>query len=136
MHDPFEKNLRKSLNFGHTIGHAIESYSLMNGRAALLHGEAIAIGMICETYLSNRCNGFPEEDLEEIAGFIISVFDKYDILPENLQDIVSFMYHDKKNENNTINFTLLKKIGSAEINKNCPESEIYQALEYYRNLVK
>jgi 3-dehydroquinate synthase len=136
MHDPFEKNLRKSLNFGHTIGHAIESYSILNDKVPLLHGEAIAIGMICETFLSCRVNGFSEEELMEVSSFIISVFDKYDLKPESLKEIVGFMYHDKKNQDNIINFTFLNKIGSAEINKTCPESEIYEALHYYRNLEK
>jgi 3-dehydroquinate synthase len=136
MHDPFEKNLRKALNFGHTIGHAIESYSLVNDKIPLLHGESIAIGMICESFLSYHFNGLPEEELHDITGYILSIFEKYDLAPEKLSEIMKFMYHDKKNENNIINFTMLKKIGSADINKTCPEAEIYQALHYYQGLKK
>jgi 3-dehydroquinate synthase len=136
MHDPFEKNLRKSLNFGHTIGHAIESYSLLNDKMPLLHGEAIAIGMICESFLSFHFNGLPEEELHDITDYIFSIFEKYDLAPEKFAEILKFMYHDKKNENNTINFTMLKKIGSADINQTCPEPEIFQALSYYQGLTK
>jgi 3-dehydroquinate synthase len=73
--DPFEKNNRKALNFGHTIGHAIESYFLLkqNSRKQLLHGEAIAVGMICEAYLSNRIVKLPNDTLEEITSFILSL---------------------------------------------------------------
>jgi 3-dehydroquinate synthase len=134
MHDPFEKNLRKALNFGHTFGHAIESFSLLHDPVPLLHGEAIAIGMICETYLSWKFNGFPEEDLHNVWQFILSHFHKHNLEPDKFAEIIRFMYHDKKNENNIINFTMLKKIGSSEINKSCPEADIYEALHFYRDL--
>lgn len=132
--DPFEHNLRKSLNFGHTIGHALESYSLLSDPEPLLHGEAIAAGMICESYISSKKSGLSKSSLDEISGFIISKFGKSDFNDYNLDKVLNFMKHDKKNESDKINFTLLNKIGQSEINHNCSFEEIIGALEYYISL--
>ena len=67
--DPREQGLRKVLNFGHTIGHSIESLSIMRGMA-LLHGEAVALGLVAELYLSVKEKGFPEEIYREVRNFV------------------------------------------------------------------
>jgi len=131
--DPFEKGLRKALNFGHTIGHAVESAS-MKSKKHLLHGEAVAIGMICETYLSRKCCGLSSEELQESASLIISVFHPEKI-KHSPQELIRLMQQDKKNREAEINFTLLSSIGKAEINNSCTNELIEESLRYYDGLV-
>jgi len=126
-----EKSGRKILNFGHTIGHALESFSRMEERKSLLHGEALAIGMICEGYLSTMKTGLGFQETEEIKKFIKSVFSHYHFTTEDIPDLIENMEHDKKNRNGLINFTLLKSIGLARINLICNRTEIIESLEYY-----
>jgi len=131
--DPYEKGLRKILNFGHTIGHAIESYSLKHDKDPLLHGEAIAIGFICESYLSVKYNGLGESDLKEIEGCIFNHYPKYR-LEASFEDLLSIMHNDKKNQDGKINFSLLKSIGDCGIDSFCSEEDIRESLEYYKAL--
>ncbi|MFN8673765.1 MAG: 3-dehydroquinate synthase [Candidatus Sericytochromatia bacterium] len=132
--DPFEKSIRKTLNLGHTIGHAIESYFLMNkSEKALLHGESVAIGIICELYLSNKIKNFPMKDLEVIKNKITSKFGFNKIEENELQAILSFMKNDKKNTINKINFVLLENIGYPYIDNFIEENEILEAIRYYSN---
>jgi len=131
--DPFEKDLRKTLNFGHTIGHAIETHSLKNDPIPLKHGEAIAIGMICEAYMSVIIQGLSTDELKKISTYFISRFPKYKgKLPPS--SLIEYMKNDKKNEEGFINFTLLKKIGKAKINCHCHDELIIKALDYYQHL--
>jgi 3-dehydroquinate synthase len=130
--DPFEKDLRKVLNFGHTIGHAVETYSLMNDKEPLKHGEAVAIGIICESYLSNKSNKLSNEEFELIVNFVSKNFEKY-ISNWNYNELLIIMQNDKKNINSEINFTLLKKIGKAKINCYCDNNLIIESLDYYKN---
>jgi len=131
--DPFEKDLRKTLNFGHTIGHAIETYSLKNDSNPLKHGEAIAIGMICEAYISVAIQGLANNELKKISQYFIDRFPKYKgKLPA--QELIEYMRNDKKNEEGFINFTLLKKIGKAKINCHCHDELIAKSLDYYQHL--
>ncbi|MCG9879110.1 MAG: 3-dehydroquinate synthase, partial [Bacteroidia bacterium] len=131
--DPFEKDLRKTLNFGHTVGHAIETYSLLNDQIPLKHGEAIAIGMICESYISSVIQGLSSDELKKITQYFISRFPKYKgKLPADM--LIELMRNDKKNQEGFINFTLLKKIGKAKINCHCHDDLILKSLEYYQNL--
>lgn len=131
--DPFEKDIRKTLNFGHTIGHAIETLSLKNDTSPLKHGEAIAIGMICEAYISSAVQGLPQDELKKISDYFITRFPKYkEQLPS--QTLIDYMRNDKKNEEGFINFTLLKKIGKAKINAHCHNDLIIKSLEYYQQL--
>ncbi len=118
--DPKEKGLRKILNFGHTIGHGIES-SLLNTDHPLLHGEAIAIGMICEAYLSNVLTGLSEQEMQEIKTSILKVFPKVDSSLFDLDSILHYIGHDKKNVDGEFKFSLLSKIGKCEFN--CPVSK-------------
>jgi 3-dehydroquinate synthase len=130
--DPKEQGIRKILNFGHTIGHAIESFSLQAHPAKpLLHGEAIAAGMVCEAYLSYKFCGLSKEELDEISEFIIKVYKKISLEKMKREDILSFMKHDKKNEKGCINFSLLSAIGKCEINKILKADAINEALDYY-----
>ncbi len=133
LQDPLEKNIRKSLNFGHTIGHAIETFSLMNDNVPLLHGESIAIGLICESYLSYLKNNLSKNELNEITHFINSIYQKYDLQEINYNKIIDLMSNDKKNENNNINFTCINKIGSFVINQNFSNHEIIDSLHYYNS---
>lgn len=130
--DPSEKGLRKILNFGHTIGHAIESFSLENGGKELLHGEAVAVGMVCEAYLSYKNVNLPKKSLEEIIQFISTHFEFYPLEEITYHRILELMKNDKKNKNNQINFTLLNEIGSASIDHYLNASDIKEALAYYR----
>ena len=133
--DPFERGLRKSLNFGHTIGHAIESMALETDKP-LTHGEAIAIGMICESYLSNILRGLPKQDLDEIIQFILKIYGKYDIQQFDFEELIALMRQDKKNDGDEINFTFLPKIGEVAINCTATPQYIIESLNYYKAMCK
>lgn len=133
--DPFEKSYRKILNFGHTIGHAVEAYSLKHDKKPLKHGEAIAIGILCEAYLSKVKLDLSPKDLREVADFISRYYPKYSLRSILSPELIALMRQDKKNDHpDEINFTLLKKIGKASINNICSETQITAALNYYDNL--
>ncbi|MEI7830379.1 MAG: 3-dehydroquinate synthase [Prolixibacteraceae bacterium] len=131
--DPHEKGIRKALNFGHTIGHAFESLSLSQEKP-LLHGHAVAFGMIAELYLSHLACGFPDGNMHHLSKWLISVYGKYRISPDDYETLYELMGHDKKNEGKRINFTLLCSAGEVQINKNCEKSQIFEALDYFREL--
>ena len=136
LKDIHEKNIRKKLNFGHTIGHAIESFSLKKDKNSLSHGESIAIGMICESYLSCRENLLSKQELEEITRFVLLKYKYYVINPSSDKEIIKLMQHDKKNDNKNINFTLLQEIGQGITDKYCSIKSIKESLNYYRNQAK
>ena len=131
--DPFEKGWRKALNFGHTIGHAIESLYLET-ETPLLHGEAIAIGMICESYLSYKILELSKSALMEITDCIIKIYGKIDLSNLDINAALQLMRQDKKNEANVINFTLLHKIGGAKVNQTTNEQLITESINFYREL--
>lgn len=132
--DPLEKDLRKTLNFGHTLGHAIESYCLENEtKKPLLHGEAIAVGMILATYISNILLGFPKERLKDITESIFSFFPKQDFDQNDIDQILSLLVYDKKNVNGKVYFVLLKDIGKHKTDCIVSNQLIYKAFEYYKN---
>lgn len=132
--DPLEKNLRKVLNFGHTIGHAIEAYSLLHDKKPLKHGEAIAAGMICEAFLSKEQGSLSGKELKQISDFILRHFPKYSLRNILSPELIRFMRHDKKNTSDQINFTLLKRIGKAIPDYTCTDQQISLALNYYDGL--
>ncbi|SMO79951.1 3-dehydroquinate synthase [Solitalea koreensis] len=134
--DPHEKNIRKKLNFGHTIGHAVESYSLQTDENPLSHGEAIAIGMICESWLSVKHSGLSQEEFKEIYDYILSVYPAYKVNEMAFAEIMAYMKNDKKNESDKINFTLLNSIGTSSINFYCEEDEIVESIKFYNGLIK
>lgn len=129
--DPTEKGLRKILNFGHTIGHAIESYFLEKGPEKLLHGEAIALGMICESYLSQQKSGLGQQEVISICNYIATVY-PLTVIPSDAYDFITGLaLQDKKNEQGVINCTLLKKTGEAVYNKPVNRAEIQEAISWY-----
>ena len=133
--DPFEKGLRKTLNYGHTLGHAIESYCLESAsRTSLLHGEAIAIGMILANYISSQQYSFPKKKLEETSAFLVKTFGKEDFSKEDIDEIIKLLIFDKKNSNGQIQFVLLENIGNQRLNCIVPNELIYEAFNFYRNL--
>ena len=132
--DPYEKGVRKVLNFGHTIGHALESYFLKHNKNYLLHGEAVAIGIICEAYLSSIKYSFDKKQLTEVCSFVSLHYKKYNISSAAFSEIIAFMLQDKKNEKKEINFTVLKKIGKASPNHSFTRAQIKEALDFYNNL--
>lgn len=133
--DPKEQNIRKYLNFGHTLGHAIESFYLTHPtKTTLLHGEAIAIGMIMEAYLSSKLLGLTEKELTEISTTILNTFPKITIEPENYQHIIDLLIYDKKNEKGNIYFVLLAAIGEAKYNCTASNDLIIESFEYYNAL--
>jgi 3-dehydroquinate synthase len=134
--DPYEQGIRKVLNFGHTIGHALESFSLQNDEDHLLHGEAIAIGMICESFLSHKKNGLPDKQLKEICDFLFFNFPSYKIGEEDYDTLIELMKKDKKNKKSAIQFSLLKEIGKCDYDIVCREDDIIEALDFYLQFIK
>ena len=130
--DPTEQNIRKKLNFGHTLGHAIESYCLESTeRETLLHGEAIAIGMVLESYLSHKLTGLSKIELEEIKREFKKYFTPISFSKVEIETIIALMKHDKKNQHGNINFTLLASIGNAVINIRVPHELLTESFLYY-----
>ena len=137
LEDPDEKNIRKVLNFGHTIGHAMETFSLeSNSQISLLHGEAVAIGMICESYLSHKICKLSKDELKEITEFILRNFKPVMIDKMDSHRLIEIMKHDKKNEKGDFNFSLLSAIGTCEINKKVSPELIIDSLNYYTKETK
>jgi len=131
--DPHENGLRKTLNFGHTLGHAIESYFLSHPeKEELLHGEAIAIGMIMECYISSELLGFPKNDLEHITKVFNNIFPKIFIESSDYEAIIDLLKYDKKNEHGNINFVLLEAIGTPKVDCLVENDLLIKAFEYYK----
>ncbi|OYQ36775.1 3-dehydroquinate synthase [Flavobacterium cyanobacteriorum] len=128
--DPYEKNVRRLLNFGHTSGHAIETYFL-NIKKPLLHGEAVAIGMVLEACLSFEKKLLPAEEYIEIRTVITSIFDTITFSAADIEEIIALMVHDKKNEFGKVNFVLLEKIGKGVINQPVEKELIIRAFDDY-----
>ena len=128
--DPHEKGIRKALNLGHTFGHAFESWALR--RTPVLHGHAVACGLICELYLSSIKAGFPADRMRQTVNFIHDYYPRLAITCEDYGELIELMTHDKKNADGIINFTLLGGIGDIRINQTATEEEIKEALDFYR----
>ncbi len=133
--DPFESGRRKILNFGHTIGHAIESFSLEGDSRALLHGEAVAMGMVCESYISHKAGLLTTEELQQITAFIFSYYSRVHIDEMTFHRIIELMRHDKKNRNGELKMTLLDGIGNAVIEKEVKADTVIDSLNYYTRWV-
>ena len=130
--DPNEMNIRKFLNFGHTLGHAIESYCLDNKAfKTLLHGEAIEIGMVLEAFLSFKLCGLIDNDLKEIKTTFSKIYEKCKFKKDNIKSILNLLKHDKKNTHGRINFVLLEAIGKCRLDVVVDEKLIYEAFDYY-----
>ena len=130
--DPTEKGLRKVLNFGHTLGHAIETYSLeSDSMEDLLHGEAIAIGLVMETFLSRERFAFPDEELQKLKSIVKSYYPKVAFDQAAIEEIQGYMLHDKKNVKGQVNFVLLSNIGQPEFDQIVDNDLINKAFEFY-----
>jgi len=133
IQDPKEKGIRKALNFGHTLGHAIESYFLEKPtKKKLLHGEAIAIGMILESYISLTKKLISNEEYNQIKSTIKSIFEEVVFEKGDIQSILELLIHDKKNENGKIKFVLLDGIGKFTINQEVENEIIISSFEDYK----
>lgn len=133
LNDPFENNERKLLNLGHTIGHGIESFMIENN-LYVSHGEAVAAGILIESYISLKQGFLNENDFSSIKEVIQKYFEKLNFKVQNTDSIIAYLYNDKKNEREAISFVLLSEIGNAHINKSASINEIKAALEFYVNL--
>ena len=128
--DPTEQGIRKALNLGHTAGHAFESFALKH--QPILHGYAVAYGLVCELYLSCIKTGFPTDKMHQTVNFIHEHYGKMSITCDDYPQLMELMTHDKKNVAGMINFTLLGGIGDIRINQTATKDEIYEALDFYR----
>lgn len=128
--DPHENGLRKALNLGHTMGHAFESWAMR--RKPILHGYAVAYGLIPELYLATVKTGFPSIVMREAVRYVRDVYGVLPITCNDYTELLEFMTHDKKNTSGTINFTLLGGIGDIRINQTATKAEIEEALDFMR----
>jgi len=129
--DPFEKGIRKALNLGHTVGHAFESLALESNRP-VLHGYAVAWGIVCELYFSYLKVGFPKDKLRQTIQFIKEYYGTFAFDCKQYDRLYEFMTHDKKNNSGIINFTLMGEIGDIRINQSATKEEIFDMLDFYR----
>lgn len=128
-----ENGIRKILNFGHSIGHAVESVYLQSDNN-LLHGEAIAIGMICEAQISYQKSMLKASELKEINSTIRSIFaDLSPVLSRKADDIYKVLISDKKNKSNTVRMSLLNKIGGCQFDVEVQRDEFDKAIAYFEN---
>lgn len=137
--DPMEHGLRKALNLGHTVGHAFESLALRTpslrrgqGEAPVLHGYAVAYGLVCELFLSCIKTGFPTDKMHQTVRFILDHYGRMPITCDDYPTLLELMTHDKKNTGADINFTLLGDVGDIRINQTATKQEIEEALDFYR----
>lgn len=128
--DPLEHGIRKALNLGHTVGHAFESWALT--RKPVLHGYAVAWGLICELYLSCIKTGFPTDKMRQTVRFIRENYGTLGITCDDYEELYAYMTHDKKNTAGIINFTLLGGVGDIRINQTASKEEIFEALDFFR----
>lgn len=128
--DPHEHDIRKALNLGHTFGHAFESWALK--RKPVLHGYAVAYGLIPELWLSVVKTGFPTEKMRQTVNFIKENYGSLPITCDDYDELIELMRHDKKNQDGVINFTLLGGIGDIRINQSATIDEIKEAFDFFR----
>ncbi|NVO30504.1 3-dehydroquinate synthase [Hymenobacter lapidiphilus] len=132
--DPLETGLRKLLNFGHTVGHALESYLLQQPGREILHGEAVAAGMVCEAWLSHHKGLLSAAELDKIETFLFSIFEKVQYVLLETEAIADYALQDKKNTGSIINCTLLEGIGRGVYDQPVTLAEVSEALRYYHRL--
>ncbi|MBO4464989.1 MAG: 3-dehydroquinate synthase [Prevotella sp.] len=131
LEDPREQGLRKALNLGHTIGHAFEAMALAK-ESPILHGYAVAYGLMCELYLSVMKTGFPVDTMRQVNSFILEHYGRMTITCDDYPTLLQLMTHDKKNTGSQINFTLLHGVGDLALNQTATKEEIEEALDFYR----
>ena len=128
--DPNEHGLRKALNFGHTFGHAFEEWAMK--RSPILHGYAVAFGLIAELYLSTILTGFQSADMYKTVQFIRENYGSLPITCNDYPELIDLMRHDKKNRGSQINCTLLEQIGTPHLDYSLNENYIKEALDFSR----
>lgn len=129
--DPHEHGIRKALNLGHTIGHAFESLALAEDRP-VLHGYAVAWGLVCELYLSCLKTGFPKDKMQQTVHFIKENYGAFPFDCKHYDRLYELMTHDKKNTAGIVNFTLLREVGDIALNQTADKDTIFEALDFYR----
>ena len=133
LQDPTEKGLRKILNFGHTLGHAIESYYLENPeKPVLLHGDAVAAGMVLEAYISYAAGGLDEAAYRNIKETLLGIFERLSFTDKDIDAIIKLTAHDKKNEYGQVKLIFLEETGKAEIGNMVGNDLIYNAFRDYQ----
>ena len=130
--DPTENGIRKALNFGHTLGHGIESHFL-NSETPLLHGEAIAIGMILESYISKEKGLLSNEEYQQIKYIITNIYEKLTFNDDDIVSIQNLLIHDKKNEYGKVQFALINGIGKIIINQLVENELIINSFKEYNS---
>ncbi len=134
--DPHEHGIRRALNLGHTVGHAFESFAMIDRHSPVPHGYAVAWGIVVELVLSTMLQGFPSDLLHRYASFVRSVYGAFDITCDNYPALLALMAHDKKNSSpEHINFTLLSDVGQIKIDCEVDSEHIKAALDIYRDLM-
>lgn len=131
--DPYEEGERRLLNFGHTLGHAFETYSLRNDKSAITHGEAVAMGMICEAYISYRVAGLSHTGRDELVKHLLLNFNHYKIPVEAIDELVEITNYDKKNRKGHAMMTLLRDIGQAVEGQQIEPAMIRESLFRFTN---
>ncbi|MBX2982087.1 MAG: 3-dehydroquinate synthase [Flavobacteriales bacterium] len=134
MEDPREQNIRKLLNYGHTIGHGLEAFALESTQRSLLHGEAIAIGMVCATWLSWRTGLLDRDRMNAVEEHLMGLYPSFSLQAADHHRIIELMRNDKKNVGDGFRFTLLTGIGSARVDVPINAAQVAEALEHYRLL--
>lgn len=129
--DPFEQNIRKALNLGHTVGHAFESMAMAQNNP-ILHGYAVAWGIVCELYYSCLKTNFPKDKMRQTVRFIKDIYGTFNFDCSHYEQLYGYMTHDKKNKGDKINFTLLSNVGEIKINQSANKQEIFDMLDFYR----
>lgn len=132
--DPYERGLRKALNLGHTFGHAFETWCMRQDKA-VLHGYAVAWGLVCELIMSQQQVGFPSQMLYTIAQFVKENYGSLHITCDDYDELCELMTHDKKNEGGQINFTLMKNVGDIALNHTATKEQIGVTLDIFRDLM-
>lgn len=134
--DPTEKGVRKILNFGHTLGHAVETHFLNQPRKRLLHGEAIAVGMVAEAFIAFQKKMIDQSLLTEIEEYIFSVYGNVRQLDDDIDPILALTLQDKKNRGNQVRMALLDGPGSCTFDISVTAAEMRRGLDFYRGLTK
>jgi 3-dehydroquinate synthase len=129
--DPYERGIRKVLNFGHTLGHAIESFAL-SSKKQLLHGEAIAIGMIMETYLSYLCDFISLQEAKDVKNKILKLYGHHPSIIPNIETLFGLMSKDKKNKGGILKFSLLQKIGEGNFDQEVTKEDVEKSVIFYK----
>lgn len=128
--DLHEEDLRKSLNFGHNIGHALES-SLIQQKKYILHGEAIAAGMIMESEIATSHKRISKQEQKEITNYINSIYKKTNITKTTKTFLLKYILHDKKNVDHQLCFSLPNKIGNYKLNCDVTLDDVKVAIDMY-----